>query len=169
MKRAVKKLFKFDYQSPLNIKTCKERLSSEYREKLKEEGLYRENIWFGWITYINNNRKGEIIIDCRSILTFTYRFALEEGDRGTILHCKHNPLSPFALLFPLLFTTIPLVGVISTITNALFTKEPFAFSMFLGFFLFFLFCFLVCLFVEYSTRNKVNNLVRILVEAEMIK
>lgn len=100
---ALRRLFKFDYLSPLDYDACKERFTSEYREKLRAEDRYQEVGWLDWYTFMYQHRKGGILVESdRGRSCFSYRITLEGGSNGTVMHCTHNPFDLTALFFPAL-------------------------------------------------------------------
>ena len=166
MFKRIKKLFKNDYVSPLNIETCKERLTYEYRAKLRELGEYHSDDWFGWYTTIRTNKKGVIVIN--SIFTrfsFAYRFTLEESGEGTFLRCKHNPFSGFALFFPALITVMLFACALYELANLI--AEPGSSQATLaGILAFFVPLFMTCVLLECFARSTVNKALTRLVDAK---
>ena len=63
MLSSMNKLFKFDYVSPFELETCKERLTPKFKESYKRQGLLSKESLFGWNTNIVFDRKADVTIE----------------------------------------------------------------------------------------------------------
>ena len=95
------RLFSFEFESPLELCECKERLTPRYRERLIAQGLLPKEGSFGWLTYIAADERADVRVDTSfTQVYFTYRFTFKAKKEGTSLHCKFNPFTFGGWLIP---------------------------------------------------------------------
>ena len=165
-----KRLFKYDYLSPLDIETCKERLTADYRMLLVDKGQYILESAVSWHTGIYPHKTGGLEITSHwGRFWFSYRIIFEESDKGTILHCTHNPFTFNALLLPTAFATFLFLGLLIGLFEILLTEKTSspdsAIVIILGIF----FVVALCVPLEIFARKAVHRLVYQLAQGEPVR
>ena len=110
IRQLIDAILNLSLRTDLDVETCRERLTDEYREKLSNERkdfLYQEK---RWLLTIEESLGDTIRIYVRGpIIGYSFRTTLLEIEDGTSISCKHNPLREFMFWFLLspLFLLIP--------------------------------------------------------------
>jgi hypothetical protein len=91
-------IFRFEYQTDLGIEECGYRLTEDYFEKSRSEGVrYYVDDRQLWELGLGKTRKGEIRLGSYSTrFAFYFVLALREHQGKTRILCKHNPFRFFA-------------------------------------------------------------------------
>ena len=166
----IKRLFRYDYLSPLDIETCKERLTADYRMLLVDKGQYILESAVSWHTGIYPHKMSGLEITSHwGRFWFSYRITFEESDKGTILHCTHNPFTFNALFLPATFAALLIIGFLIGLFEALFTEITPSLSSAVTIVMVALFFVALCIPLEIFARKAVHRLVYQLVQGEPVR
>ena len=164
----MKNPFRFDYLSPLDIETCRSRLTQAYKAELIKSGQYNENRFFGFTTLIYKGRKEQIIIDSSFSLNFVFGLSLEEHGKSTVLHCRHRLILSSVLFFPVLIALFSFSGLLASVFLSLTSQDPSYGAGAASALLFFVFSLFVCMLLWNYSRNTLDNLLHHLVQAGLL-
>jgi hypothetical protein len=125
-------IFRFEYQTDLNIEECEHRLTEAYFEKSRSEGVrYYVDDRPLWGLGFGRTRQGAVKLEAGTARgVFVFLLSLDEYQGKTRILCRHNPFRPFAWgKFLLLLIGIPAMFLYYAITSSLPLSETFFSSL----------------------------------------